>query len=78
VRRLGQAGYVARGVVFGLVGIFVCKAAMDYQPGEAGGFDVALKSIAGAPFGQFLLILAAVGLVCFGAYCLAEARYRRL
>jgi len=78
VRRLGQVGYVARGVVFGLVGIFVCKAAMDYEPGKASGFDVALKSIAGAPFGQFLLVLAALGLICFGAYCVAEARYRRL
>ena len=78
VRRLGQVGYVARGVVFGLVGIFVCKAAMDYQPDKASGFDVALKSIAGAPFGQFLLVLAGLGLICFGAYCVAEARYRRL
>jgi hypothetical protein len=78
VRRLGQVGYVARGVVFGLVGIFVCKAAMDYQPDKASGFDVALKSIAGAPFGQFLLVLAGLGLICFGAYCFAEARYRRL
>ena len=78
VRRLGQVGYVARGVVFGLVGIFVCKAAMDYQPNKASGFDVALQSIAEAPFGQFLLVLAALGLICFGAYCFAEARYRRL
>lgn len=78
VRRLGQVGYVARGAVFALVGVFVCKAAMDYQPGKAAGFDVALKSIADAPFGQLLLILAALGLICFGAYAVAEARYRRL
>ncbi|HEX6936089.1 MAG TPA: DUF1206 domain-containing protein [Actinomycetes bacterium] len=78
VRRLGQVGYVARGIVFGLVGIFVIKAALDHQPGMAEGFDVALKSVADAPFGQFLLMAAAVGLVCFGAYCVAEARYRRL
>jgi hypothetical protein len=78
VRRLGQVGYVARGIVFGLVGIFVIKAAMDHQPGKAEGFDVALKSVAEAPFGQFLLMAAAIGLVCFGAYCVAEARYRRL
>ena len=78
VRRLGQVGYVARGIVFALVGIFVIKAAMDHQPGKAEGFDVALKSVAEAPFGQFLLMAAALGLVCFGAYCVAEARYRRL
>jgi hypothetical protein len=78
VRRLGQVGYVARGIVFGLIGIFVIKAAKDHQPGKARGFDAALKSVAHAPFGQFLLVLAAAGLICFGAYCFAEARYRRL
>jgi hypothetical protein len=78
VRRLGQVGYVARGAVFFVIGILVCKAAMDHQPGKAKGFDVALKSLAGAPFGQVLLVLAGAGLVCFGAYCWAEARYRRL
>jgi hypothetical protein len=78
VRRLGQVGYLARGAVFALVGVFVIKAATDHQPGKAKGFDVALKSVANAPFGQLLLIAAAAGLVCFGVYCLAEARYRRL
>ena len=78
VRRLGQVGYVSRGVVFGLVGMFVIKAALDHKPGEARGFDVALKSVAEAPFGQVLLVIAALGLICYGAYCVAEARYRRL
>jgi len=78
VRRLGQVGYVARGLVFGLVGALVVKAAIDHQPGKAEGFDVALKSLAAAPYGKFLLMAAAIGLVCFGAYCVAEARYRRL
>ncbi len=78
VRRLGQAGYVSRGIVMALVGGFVIKAAVDHQPGKAKGFDVALKSVASAPFGQFLLVAAALGLVCFGLYCVAEARYRRL
>jgi len=78
VRRLGQIGYVCRGAVFALVGILVCKAAMDHQPGKAQGFDVALKSLAGAPGGQLMLVVAGLGLLCFGAYCWAEARYRRL
>ncbi len=78
VRRLGQAGYIARGGVFLLVGGLVIKAALDHEPGKAQGFDVALKSLAGAPFGQVLLVIAGLGLLCFGAYCFAEARYRRL
>jgi hypothetical protein len=78
VRRLGQAGYLARGAVVALVGGLVIKAALDHDPAKAGGVDVALKSLAGAPFGKFLLALAALGLICFGAYSFAEARYRRL
>jgi hypothetical protein len=78
VRHLGQVGYVCRGAVFALIGILVCKAAMDHQPGKAQGFDVALKSVAGAPGGPVMLVAAGLGLICFGAYCWAEARYRRL
>jgi hypothetical protein len=78
VRRLGQVGYVCRGAVFALIGVLVCKAAIDHQPGKAQGFDVALKSLAGAPGGQLLLVVAGLGLICFGTYCWAEARYRRL
>jgi hypothetical protein len=78
VRRLGQVGYVARGCVFGLVGALVIKAAIDHNAAQAGGLDVALKSVAGAPFGKLLLLAAAAGLVCFGAYSCCEARYRRL
>jgi Domain of Unknown Function (DUF1206) len=78
VRRLGQVGYIARAAVLLLIGGLVVKAALDHQPGKAQGFDVALRSLAGAPFGQVLLIATALGLICFGAYCVAEARYRRL
>ena len=78
VRRLGQAGYLARGVVVALVGGLVIKAAVDHDPEKASGIDLALKSMAEAPFGKFLLGLTALGLICFGAYSFAEVRYRRL
>ncbi len=78
VRRLGQVGYIARGAVFGLVGVLVVKAALDHDPNKAGGLDVALRSVAAAPYGKFLLLAAAAGLICFGLYSFAESRYRRL
>lgn len=78
VRRLGQVGYVARGGVFALIGVLVCTAALNRQPGKAAGFDVALKSLAAAPGGKALLVVTGLGLVCFGGYCWAEARFRRL
>jgi hypothetical protein len=78
VRRLGQVGYIARGIVFSLVGALVIKAAMEFSPKQAEGFDAALKEVAQAPYGPFLLVATALGFICFGAYCVAEARYRRL
>ena len=78
VHRLGQVGYLARGLVVGLVGVLVVKAALEQEPDQAAGLDVALESLAAAPFGRGLLVVAAVGLICFGLYSLAEVRYRRL
>ena len=40
--------------------------------------DKALLTLRNQPFGEFLLILAAIGLILFGVYGLAEARWRRV
>ncbi|MEV0588347.1 DUF1206 domain-containing protein [Nonomuraea sp. NPDC050310] len=77
VRRLGQAGYVARGVVAISAGILIGKAAVTYDAKEAVGIDGALKALADAPAGQILLVLVAIGLMLFAAYCFAEARWHR-
>jgi protein-S-isoprenylcysteine O-methyltransferase Ste14 len=74
----GQAGHVARGVVFGIAGFFVLKAAVEFDPKEAKGLDGTLKTIAGAAYGPWLLGVCAVGLALFGVYSFFEARYRRL
>ena len=74
VRRLGMFGYVAKGVVFGIVGILLGVAAFQAQPKEAGGLDRALRTLAAQPFGTIALIVVAVGLAAFGVYCFAAAR----
>jgi hypothetical protein len=76
--RLGKVGYVARGIVFALVGVLVVAAAVTFDPSKARGFDAALRSLAAQPYGQWLLTAIALGLLCFGAYCFADARYRRI
>jgi hypothetical protein len=68
----------ARGFVFGLAGYLVVRAALDYNPQEAVGLDGTLKTLAQQPFGEVLLLMAAVGLVAYGLYSFAEARYRQL
>jgi len=75
---VGTFGIVARGVVFTLVGVFLVRAAYQYDPKEAVGLDGALSEIAQAPYGLFLLGVVAAGLFAFGLYSLAEARYREV
>jgi hypothetical protein len=78
VERLGMIGTAARGAVFAVAGILVIDAAITYQPAKAGGIDKALLTLRNQPFGEFLLILAALGLVIFGVYGLCEARWRKV
>jgi hypothetical protein len=75
---LGKVGYVARSIVFALVGILVVVAAVTFDPDKARGMDAALRQVAAQPYGPWLLSLMALGLMCFGAYSFAESRYRRL
>jgi len=74
VRRLGMWGYIAKGVVLGIVGILLGVAAFQSNPSEAGGLDRALKTLAAQPFGTVTLVVVAVGLAAFGVYCFAAAR----
>ena len=76
--RFGRFGYAARGVVFGIVGIFLIVAALQKNPGQAKGLGGALQELSQQPYGQVLLGVVAIGLIAFGLFSLAEARYRRM
>ncbi len=77
VEVMGVVGTMARGAVFALAGIFVIQAAWDYEPEKAAGLDGALRSLRDTPVGPWLLAVVALGLVAFGLYGFAEARWRR-
>jgi Domain of Unknown Function (DUF1206) len=74
--RAGLAGHLARAVVFTLIGIFVTKAAIEFDPKEAIGLDGALQKLVREPYGPWLLGLTAAGLIAYALYCLVDARYR--
>ena len=67
-----------RMAVFGLIGWFLIKAALDFDPDEAVALDGALAKVAHAPYGPLLLGIVAAGLIGFGAFSLVESRYRRV
>jgi hypothetical protein len=75
---VGTFGHLARMVVFGLVGVFLIKAAIDFNPDKAVGLDGALAKLAAHSFGPVLLGIVAAGLVAFALYSLSDARYRRI
>jgi len=77
VARLGQAGYGARALVYIVIGWFFVQAAITYDPNQAKGLSGALQELAGNGWGQVLLWVIALGLFCYGLFCVAEAKYRK-
>ncbi len=75
---LGRFGYAALGVVFTIIGIFLIVAAAQFDPKKAVGLDGALQQLLHQPFGPVLLVIVALGLIAYGLYSFAEARYRRI
>jgi Domain of Unknown Function (DUF1206) len=78
VRRLGMAGYSAKGVAYGIVGLLLVVAAVKYDASKASGLDGALKALASQPLGPWLLSLVAIGIAAFGIYCFFQARFRQV
>ncbi|WP_369370474.1 DUF1206 domain-containing protein [Promicromonospora sp. Populi] len=78
VVRLGQAGYVAKGIALGVVGGLVLTAAVTTDPSQAGGLDEALHTMRDQPYGPALLLVVGLGIAAFGGYSFARARFARL
>jgi hypothetical protein len=78
IKILGVVGYVARGVVFFVAGVFLADAAVSFNPQKAQGIDGSLLKLATTPLGPGLLVAVALGLVIFGIYSGCEARWRQV
>ena len=76
--RSGRFGFIARGIVFCIVGAFLIVAAWHFDSTEVKGLDGALQLLIRQSYGKWLLGLVALGLVAYGLYMLVEARYRRI
>ena len=75
---LGLVGGIARGIVFAAAGLFLLIAAVTARAHQAKGIDATLRTFTKTPAGPWLLVLIALGLIMFGIYSLAEARWHRL
>lgn len=78
IETLAKIGRTARAVIVAAAGVFVIQAALTFDPNKTKGLDGILKSFAHTPVGPWLLVLVAGGVLSFGLYSLATARYAEL
>ena len=72
----GRVGYLARAVVFAIIGVFFVVAAVQHDPNESKGISGSIQELAEHSWGPAVLWGVAIGLVLFGLFCFAESRYR--
>jgi Domain of Unknown Function (DUF1206) len=75
---LGRIGITARALVFALVGYFLIRTAIEFNPSSAVGVDGALSRLHHQTLGSWLVGVVAAGLLVFATFSLFEARFRRL
>lgn len=71
-----RAGIAARGIVFGVIGVYLVRAGLAHNATQAADTGEALRVIGRQPFGTWLLAGVAVGLIAYGIYDIVQARYR--
>ena len=74
---LGTVGFVSLSVVFGIIGWFLIKAAVDFQARVVVSLGGALAILAHATYGKWLLGATACGLLVYAAFGFAQVRYHR-
>jgi hypothetical protein len=75
---LGTVGLLGRGAVLALVGAFLVRAAVQFDPKQAKGLDAALQALVQQPYGKVLLGAAVLGVLAYGLWSYVEATYRDL
>jgi hypothetical protein len=81
LRPLGRFGLVARGVTFAVIASVIFYGGLSYPAAEGSstpGLADALRTMQDYSFGWAILLVIALGLVAFGVYSLAAARYREV
>jgi hypothetical protein len=69
---LSRAGFVARGLIYGIIGLLAFEVAVS-NSGKLTNQQGALRTVANQPFGEFLLLLLAIGLGGYAIWRLFRA-----
>ena len=71
IDRLARMGYVAKGVVYVVIGSLALREALGFG-GETTGPSSAFRSIGSQPFGSIMVALLAGGLACYALWKLVQ------
>ena len=71
----GKIGYVARGIVWLIIGWLFGQAALHSNSSEAGDTAKAFQFLEEASYGSYLLGAVGFGLLCYGIFNFIRARY---
>lgn len=75
---LGRIGWVGRSAMMALIGFFLARAAVSFDPDDAQGLDGSLRKAASSGIGTWLVIAVGAGLLVYGIFCALSAPKRRL
>lgn len=78
IRRAGQLGYTARGLVFGIISFFLVKVILQHNANIYKGSEGALQYLLTFSYGSFLLGATALGLIGYGVFHVMVARHADL
>jgi Domain of Unknown Function (DUF1206) len=78
VTALGVVGFLSRGFVFAMIGLFFLFAAIHASSREAKGFAGALRALQNYPYGRVVLGMTSAGLIAFGLFEIGLGAYRRI
>lgn len=77
ILRFGRVGLSARGISFLIIAALLGRAAIDSDATQSRGLAGALQSLAQQTHGTLMLATMSFGMLCYGVYCFARARYRQ-
>lgn len=78
ITSLGRLGYGARSVVFLLIGQHMVSAAWSSDSKNVRGVQGAQMALMQDFGGAWILLAVGIGLVCYAAFLIAEARYHKI
>ena len=78
IRKSGRFGYMARGVVFGIISFFLIKVILLHNAEVYKGTEGALQYLLSFSYGSLLLGATATGLIGYGVFNMMVARHAQL